>query len=356
MPLRGVCNFEEDMNKRLIFTGLLAAAFFVGFAQKPYKVVFYNLENFFDTVDDPRVQDDEFTPNGSKKWDTERYAHKLSNVEHVFSDIAALDADFPAVIGVAEVENRGVVEDIATAEKLALADYRIVHFDSPDERGIDVAFLYRADCFCFEGCRPVHTEVPQLPHFKTRDILTMWGTIDCEPFFFVVSHWPSRLGGQEASEFKRMAVGRQIRSIADSVLKNNPATKIVVMGDFNDDPIDKSLVEGLETRMTMNELHAGEFFNPFAAMFRAGSGTLAYNRAWNLFDDIVVTENLATGSVGELKLLQDAGTEFRGHIFKPDYLLQSEGESRGYPLRTFVGKHYQGGFSDHLPVYISIGK
>lgn len=318
-------------------------------------MVFYNLENFFDTIDDPRVQDDEFTLHGAKKWDAEKYACKLSNIERVFSDITALDDDFPAVIGVAEVENRGIVEDIAAA-KLAAADYRIVHFDSPDERGIDVAFLYRADCFCFEGCRPVHTEVPQLPHFKTRDILTMWGTMENEPFFFVVSHWPSRLGGREASEFKRIAVGKQIRHIADSVLKCNPATKIVVMGDFNDDPIDKSLVEGLETCMTMAELHEGAFFNPFAAMFRVGSGTLVYNGTWNLFDNIVVTENLATGSVGALKLKQDVDSGWWSYIFKPDYLLQSEGEYRGYPLRTFVGKHYQGGFSDHLPVYINIGK
>ena len=337
-------------------TALLVAAVWQGFAQQSYKVVFYNLENFFDTVDDPHVQDDAFTPAGSRKWDAERYACKLAHVEQVFADMAAPDGALPAVIGVAEVENRGVVEDIVATERLAPADYRIVHFDSPDERGIDVAFLYRADCFAFEGCRPVRTEVPELPHFKTRDILTVWGTIEREPFFFVVSHWPSRLGGQEASEFKRMAVGRQIRALADSVLAARPATKIVVMGDFNDDPIDKSVVEGLEARITVDELQTGDFFNPFAAVYRAGAGTSVYNGIWNLFDHIVVTENLATGSDGGLQLQRDAATTWRGMIFKPDYLLESEGEYRGSPRRTFVGRHYQGGYSDHLPVSISIGK
>ncbi len=344
------------MNRRWIFTGLLAAVLFAGFAQKPYKVVFYNLENFFDTIDDPRVQDDEFTPDGARKWTAERYARKLSSVEHVFSDIAAFDDDFPIVFGVSEVENRGVVEDIAAAEKLAPADYRIVHFDSPDERGIDVAFLYRSDRFRFEGAAPVHADIPQLPHFKTRDMLTMWGTIDEEPFFFLVSHWPSRLDGQEASEFKRVAVGEQIRRIVDSVRNDRPVTKFVLMGDFNDDPIDRSLVEGLQTRLSMDELQEGDLFNPFAAIFRAGSGTLVYNGVWNLFDHIVVSANLATGFSGGLRLLPDADSLYWGRIVAPAYLLQAEGAYRGYPLRTFVGKHYQGGFSDHLPVYIRIGK
>ena len=344
------------MNRRWIFTGLLAVALFAGFAQKPYKVVFYNLENFFDTIDDPRVQDDEFTPDGAKKWNAERYARKLANVERVFSDIAASDGDFPIVIGVSEVENRGVVESIAAAEKLAPADYRIVHFDSPDERGIDVAFLYCPDRFRFEGAAPMRANIPQLPHFKTRDILTMWGTIDEEPFFFLVSHWPSRLGGQEASEFKRMAVGAQIRRIADSVRDDRPVAKIVVMGDFNDDPIDRSLVDGLRTSLSISELQEGDLFNPFAAIFRAGSGTLAYNGAWNLFDHIVVSANLATGSSGGLRLLPDADSLYWGRIVAPAYLLQSDGAYRGCPLRTFEGKRYWGGFSDHLPVCICIGK
>ena len=331
--------------KRILFSSLLLVFVLAGCAQqKSCKIVFYNVENLFDTVDDPLTQDDEYTPGGARQWDAGRYAQKLANLERVLAEIAEIDHDYPAVIGLAEVENRGVVEELAAAPRLAPADYRIVHFDSPDERGIDVALLYRPDRFVLEGCRPVRAEVPQLPHLRTRDLLTVWGTLDREPFFLVVSHWPSRLGGQQASEFKRMAVGAQIRALTDSVARCAPDTRIVIMGDFNDDPTDPSVAESLGACMSLEELQEGDLFNPFAAIFRAGSGTLAYNGAWNLFDNIVVSANLATEK------------RCSANIFRPDYLLEAEGAYRGTPLRTFVGKRYMGGFSDHLPVYIRIEK
>ena len=251
------------MKKRLIFTLLLAAFIVACFAQKPYKVMFYNLENFFDTINDPEVLDDEFTPEGPKQWNSAKYNRKLGNTERVLFDLAAADKVYPAVIGVSEVENRSVLEDIVAAPKLAPADYRIVHYDSPEARGVDVAFLYRPEVFKLEGSYPVKTVVPSLPNFKTRDILTMWGRIDDEPFFFMVAHWPSRLGGKDASEFKRIAVGEQMRRIADSVLNADPATRIVAMGDFNDDPTDPSMAEGLGARTRMKELEPGDFYNPF---------------------------------------------------------------------------------------------
>ena len=258
------------MKKRLIFTLLLAAFIVACFAQKPYKVMFYNLENFFDTINDPEVLDDEFTPEGPKQWNSAKYNRKLGNTERVLFDLAAADKVYPAVIGVSEVENRSVLEDIVAAPKLAPADYRIVHYDSPEARGVDVAFLYRPEVFKLEGSYPVKTVVPSLPNFKTRDILTMWGRIDDEPFFFMVAHWPSRLGGKDASEFKRIAVGEQMRRIADSVLKINPATKVVAMGDFNDDPTDESIAEGLGAKAKMKDLKPGDFYNPFADMLKAG--------------------------------------------------------------------------------------
>ena len=169
---------------------LIPSIFFVllisfSFAQKPYKVVFYNIENFFDTINDPEVLDDEFTPEGPKKWNTTKYNKKLSNIERVLFDIAAIDKNYPVVIGVSEVETRGVLEDIIATPKLAPGNYRIAHFDSPEARGVDVAFLYRPDVFKIEGQYPVKTVIPSLPNFKTRDILTMWGTIEDEPFFFL---------------------------------------------------------------------------------------------------------------------------------------------------------------------------
>ena len=175
------------MKKRLIFTGLLALLFAACcFAQKPYKVVFYNLENFFDTINDPEVNDDEFTPEGPKKWNSVKYAKKLGNTEKVLFDIAGIDKDYPIVIGVSEVENRSVLEDIIATPKMAPGNYRISHYDSPEARGVDVAFMYRPDVFKLEGSAPIRTQIPSLPNFKTRDISTMWGTIDGEPFFFMV--------------------------------------------------------------------------------------------------------------------------------------------------------------------------
>ncbi|EKC67927.1 endonuclease/Exonuclease/phosphatase family protein, partial [human gut metagenome] len=177
--------------------------------------------------------------------------------------MAGIDKDYPIVIGVSEVENRSVLEDIIATPKMAPGNYRISHYDSPEARGVDVAFMYRPDVFKLEGSAPIRTQIPSLPNFKTRDISTMWGTIDGEPFFFMVAHWPSRLGGKDASEFKRIAVGEQMRRIADSVLKVNPATKIVAMGDFNDDPTDQSMLEGLGAKPKTKELQPGDFFSPF---------------------------------------------------------------------------------------------
>ncbi|MDO4758918.1 MAG: endonuclease/exonuclease/phosphatase family protein [Rikenellaceae bacterium] len=325
-------------------------------AQKPYKVMFWNIENFFDTVDDPEVRDDEFTPEGPKAWNDAKYAKKLSNVERVIFDVAAQDRIYPAVIGFSEVENRSVLEDIVSTPKLAPASYRIVHYDSPEARGVDVAFIYRPDQLKLEGSYPVKADVPSLPNFRTRDILTMWGTIDEEPFYFMVVHWPSRLGGKDASEFKRVALGEQMRRLADSVLMQNPKTKIVAMGDFNDDPTDPSMEEALGAKGNAKQLIEGDFFNPYHAMLRAGMGTLAYGDAWNIFDNIVVTENLINAEKGKLKLQKPKGSKFYGAIFRAHYLFQKEGQYKGYPLRTYVSNSFQGGYSDHLPVYIYIAK
>lgn len=343
--------------KKNLLTGLVAVLIAVAcFAQKPYKVVFYNFENLFDTINDPGVSDEEFTPEGPKKWNTVKYEKKLANLDRVLFDIAAEDRDFPIVIGVSEIENRSVMEDVIAQPKLAHGNYRIVHFDSPDDRGVDVAFFYRPDVFKLEGSKAHRFVMPGMPDFKTRDFVTMWGTIEGEPFFFVVNHWPSRLGGKEASSPKREEAARQVKHIIDSVMAANPATKAVVMGDLNDDATDRSVVEGLCAKGKIKDVKPGEMFNPFIALLKAGYGTLAYRDEWNLFDNIVVSENLATGSTGQLKILPVKESKFYGGIFRRPYMLQKDGQYKGYPLRTFVGNDFQGGFSDHFPVYIYIGK
>ena len=343
--------------KKILLTGLFASLIVAAcFAQKPYKVVFYNFENLFDTIHDPGVLDEEFTPEGPKKWNSAKYTRKIGNLERVLFDIAAEDKDFPVVIGVSEIENRSVMEDVIAQPKLAHGNYRIVHYDSPDARGVDVGFYYRPDVFKLEGSAAIPFKMPEMPNFKTRDFVTMWGTIENEPFFFLVSHWPSRLGGKEASDPKRLAAASQVKHIVDSVMAANPATKVVVMGDLNDDATDASVVEGLSAKGKIKDVKEGDMFNPFIALLKAGYGTLAYRDAWNLFDNIVVSENLATGSTGELKIQPVGKSKFYGGIFRRPYMIQKEGQYKGYPLRTFVGNDFQGGFSDHFPVYIYIAK
>ncbi|MBR2352850.1 MAG: endonuclease/exonuclease/phosphatase family protein [Alistipes sp.] len=342
--------------KRTLLSILCVSAMLLAFAQKPYKVMFYNFENLFDTLNDPATFDEEFTPKGGKAWNTTKYNKKLGNLERVLFDIALIDKDYPAVIGVSEIENRMVLEDVIAQPKLRPANYRIVHFDSPDRRGVDCAFFYRPDVFKLEGSKAVKFNMPGMPNFYTRDFVTMWGTIDGEPFYFVVSHWPSRLGGKEASSPKREAAAAQCRALADSVRKANPATKVVIMGDLNDDATDKSVMEILGGKGNIKKLVEGDMYNPYVDMLRAGYGTLAYRDAWNLFDNIVISENLATASTGALKIQKAPKAKFYGNIFRAPYLFQREGQYKGYPLRTFVGNNFQGGFSDHLPVYIYIGK
>ncbi len=323
---------------------------------KRYTVMFYNLENFFDTINQPDVLDEEFTPEGPKQWNSYKYNAKLSNIEKVLYNISAENKAFPTVIGVSEIENRNVMEDLAALPKLQRANYQIVHYDSPDRRGVDVAFLYRPDQFRYEGSATIPVVVPGLTDFRTRDIVTMWGTIEDEPFYFMVAHWPSRLGGQAASAFKREATAAIMKRAADSVVQLNPATKIVMMGDFNDDPTDASIAEILDAKQKTSDLQPGGLFNPFNQMHRDGLGTLAYRDSWNLFDNIVISESLVNPEPGTLGIYKQPKDRYYGHIYKRPYLLQQSGQYKGYPLRTYVGNDFQGGYSDHFPVFIFIAK
>lgn len=331
-------------------TGMIASA------QQRNTIVFYNVENLFDTIPDPDTRDTEFIPDGEKKWNSHKYKIKMANLEQVFFGVARAAHDFPAVIGVSEIENRSVLEDIVTLEKLSPVRYRIVHFDSPDLRGVDVGFMYRADRFTLEGSEAHPVTLVDNPEWRTRDIVAMWGTMEGERFYFMVSHWPSRLGGQQASEPRRVRAAEVMRGVIDSVMTANPATRVVVMGDFNDDPHDRSVAEVLGGKRNPKELAPGDMFNPYWEMFRRGQGTLAYQDGWNLFDNIVVGENLVNAPEGSWRIVRTPGNKFYGNIFRAKYLFQREGQFKNYPLRTYVGNNFQSGYSDHLPVYIVIEK
>lgn len=342
--------------KKLLFTGLFAALIVACFAQKPYKVVFYNFENLFDTIRNPEIYDEEFTPEGPKKWNTPKYTKKINNLSRVLFDIAAINKDYPVVIGVSEIENRNVMEDVIATPKLAPANYRhrALRFARCPRRGRGVLLPSRR--VQARGQRPDSVydgEPAEFPHARRGDdvgddrrgtVLFHGGPLAFAP------------GGKEASAPKRERAAEIMRHAADSVLAINPATKVVMMGDFNDDATDKSITEVLGAEGNIRKLQPGGYYNPFIDMLKAGIGSLAYRDQWNLFDNIVVSENLATGSTGSLKLERAPKGKYYGNIFRVPYLFQQEGQYKGYPLRTFVGNNFQGGYSDHLPVFIYIGK
>ncbi len=348
------------MNKlviKLLTIGMvLLVALPAGAQNKRYTAVFYNIENVFDTINDPTINDEEFLPDGIKNWTGVKYWKKMENIERVIYNIAGENKAFPTVLGVSEIENRNVLEDLASMPKVAPAGYQIVHYDGPDARGVDCAFFYRPDQFTLLESTSERVTVEGQPDFRTRDILTMRGTIEGEEFLFIVSHWPSRRNGQASSAHLRETVARQIREIIDARRAINPDIKAVVMGDFNDDPKDRSVAEVLGGKRRIKDLEEGDMFNPFYQMHQDGHGSLAYQDAWNLFDNIVVSENLATDGKGKLHLVSAPKSKYLGNIFNRSFLIQQEGQYRGYPLRTYVGNAFQDGYSDHLPVFIFFEK
>lgn len=321
-----------------------------------YKVAaigFYNLENLFDTLDSPNTNDADFLPNGRLLWNTQKYVAKQANMAKVIALLGTeLNPDGLAIMGCAEVENRKVLEDLVAQPALKARNYKIVHFDSPDERGIDCGLLYNPKYFTVTGSRavPVPLKNPKDTTIDfTRDILYVTGRLDGEPLHIMVCHWPSRRGGEKASEWARMAAATRCKQLADSIRTKNPEAKVIVMGDLNDDPNNKSLTEGLNSRGKLDDVKPGDFYNLMFDHFRQGNGTLAYRDAWNLFDQMLVSKPLVNKKSGGWQV-------YKSMVFKEPWLLQTEGAFRGYPFRTYVGDIFINGYSDHLPVYFFLLK
>lgn len=337
-------------------------------------VAFYNVENLFDTIDQPEVRDEEYLPGGPNKWTSERYYHKIENIASVISLIGGSQRNpgahdrgqrpqadgealrGPAVIGLSEIENSGVLQDLVNTPALRQNNYGIAHFDSPEPRGVDVALLYARDIFTLTEAYPHPTVIPEEPDFRTRDILRVSGTIDGETFHFLVAHWSSRSGGEKISEYKRMGCARTMRRIVDSLIAADPRAKIILMGDFNDDPVDKSVKRGLRVCHSPKNLLPADLFTPMTKLYKTGIGSLAYRDTWNLFDIMVVNGNLLGSDYREFKVMPDPKTRNYAYVFRRGFMLQKEGRYKGYPLRTLVGGQYQGGYSDHLPVYLYLAK
>ena len=319
--------------------------------KKQYKVgciAFYNPENFFDTI--PGENDKEFTPDGINKWNTEKYNKKLDHMSDVISQIGSeMFPGGPALIGLSEIENRSVVEDLVNTPKLKLSKYSIVHYESPDKRGVDVALLYRKDFFRLISSRSVRLTIKDKPDWFTRDQLVVSGIFDDELIHVIVNHWPSRSGGEKRSQPLREAAAALTKSIVDSIYKTDPNSKIFVMGDLNDDATDKSVYNVLNAKGKTEDVKKGGLFNPMWKMFKEGIGSLAYQDSWSLFDQIMVSEPLLGNDKSTYKF-------FKAKVFNASFITQKTGQYAGYPLRTSVGNTWQGGYSDHYPVYVFIIK
>lgn len=336
--------------KQIIFLILFLSPYWsLGQAQKKlytqHIVAFYNAENLFDTINKPKKYDDEYTPRGEKRWDTNKYQQKVNNLAKAIRLIGSDEGRIPTIIGLCEVENRQVILDLVHSDLLKDLDYQIVHYESPDSRGIDVALLYRKEYFKLSNTSKHHLVLfqPDGKRKYTRDQLLVSGKLVQEEIHLLVNHWPSRYGGEKRSHPNRIAAAELNRKIIDSLFSINPSAKIITMGDFNDGPADKSIQSALKASGERSTKH--DLYNPmFALSEEKGLGTLAYNDRWELFDQIIVSRAFITKDYRGFQLRQ-------AHVFNPPLLRQKTGRYKGYPLRNTIN---QSGFSDHFPVYITL--
>lgn len=338
-----------------------------------HTVAFYNFENLFDTINDPKINDEEWTEAGAMRWNGKKYKKKLQNLERVLSEIGTSEnPNPPTIIGGCEIENRSVLEDLVKMPKLINHDYGIVHFDSPDKRGIDVALLYQKKHF-----KPTsYTNIPLLIYknqegkadkkdkgeetddvydsqpnpserIYTRDQLLVTGFLDGEEVNIIVNHWPSRSGGEKKSSPFREAAGALNRKIIDSLIKINPNAKIITMGDLNDGSYNKSVKKGIGAKLKKTELQEPrDIYNPFEQMAKDGNATLFYRDAGDIFDQIMVSQQLTLPDYSSFRY-------WKAGVFNKPYLIQTTGQYKGYPLRNSLSEP---GFSDHFPVYIYLIK
>lgn len=311
-------------------------------------VAFYNVENLFDHFDDPKTRDDDRTPEGRDRWTEEIFEMKLANTAKVIADVGSdVTGSAPAIIGLSEVENRYVVERLVNSPTLKKYNYGIAHFESPDERGIDVCLLYRKSKFTLLRAKKHFLSLYDSDGDRdyTRDQLVVSGLLDNELIYVIVHHWPSRSGGQASSEPKRIAAGELNRKTVDSIRAINPMAKIINMGDFNDDPNNKSVEDALGAVGDREDvLDNTTFYNPMMSFYKKGIGTSCYRDKWNVLDQVHVSPSL-------LKKTETDWYFWKAGIFNPPYLFNKKGRYKGYPFRSFAGGKFTGGYSDHFPVY-----
>jgi endonuclease/exonuclease/phosphatase family metal-dependent hydrolase len=336
---------------------LLLAAWFMACltvsAQKSfvgYAIGFYNQENLFDTCHDEGKNDYEYLP--AKGWNGLKYSNKLKNMAQVLSEMGTDVIPVGcAAIGLAEVENDNVLKDLVAQPALAKRGFNFVHIEGPDRRGIDCALLYNPQLFQVRNVKlvPYVQELKKDSAFYTRGFLTVSGTLANEHVAIIVCHLPSRF----SASFYRESGARQIKVVKDSLLREDPTCKVIVMGDMNDDPEDASMYKELAAKENINKVKADEMFNPWYNVHQSGTGTLSYQGAWNLFDQIILSPTLINQNGSK-----DYSTlkYWKNQIFRRDYMFQTEGKYKGSPKRTTAGGVWLNGYSDHLPTVVYLLK
>lgn len=332
-------------NPTLLMLVLLITPFSFSFGQaknEALEVVFYNVENLYDTVDDPLTDDNEFLPDSANKWTNERYQKKLTDLAKVLK--TASQDGLPEVIGLCEIENRKVVEELMATAPLSDKKWNVVHEDSPDERGIDVALAYDP-----ARSKELHHEKIRYsfdfePGTTTRDILYVKLMSGKDTLHFFVNHWPSRRGGQGPSEPKRLKAANMLLTKTDSILAIDPTAKIIAMGDFNDYPNDRSMTEVLNSTPGSN----GKLTNLTYTLHEQGLGTYNYKGEWGMLDQFIVSNDLLSTSKGYFT------TPTSASIIREDWMLFKEEGKEPSPSKTYGGPNYHGGYSDHLPIRLVI--
>lgn len=344
------------MTRFYLTIALTVLSFSIGYAQKasyrPALIGFYNLENFYDTVNNPLVDDEEFLPNSERHYNTHIFLDKVDRLTEVIAQLGTeLNPDGLAILGVSEIENDTVLNALIQHKRLKSRNLKIVHYDSPDRRGIDVGMLYNPKYFTPLYSEPLFVKLPggTKDAFYTRDILYVKGIMDGDTIHVMVGHWPSRSGGEERSIPARAAAAGVVRGVVDSLMAITKNTKIVIMGDLNDDPISPSMTKVLKAKGSLSDVKEGELYNPWFDLYKRGIGTIAYQDAWGLFDQVIVSHAWMNK--------EQAGYHFyKPTIFNKEFLVQQTGRYKGYPKRTWDGSTYNYGYSDHFPVYVTFLK
>lgn len=315
-------------------------------------LAFYNLENLYDTKDNALVDDNEFTSKGAKHYDDGIYQNKILHLATVMKGIGEqYTKDGAALLGVVEIENDTVLQDLVKHPLISKRNYQIVHYNSKDKRGIDVALLYNPKYFTPIHSTSIHVNLPSTRDIKyeTRDILMVQGLLDGDSIHLFVNHWPSKRGGEDKTTASRNAAAAACRKEIDRINRINPMAKIVVMGDFNDNPDSYSITKVLQSSENTQQLEPGRLYNPWLTIYKQGRGTLANQDIWSLFDQILLSPVWLNKSY--------TGYYFKfARIHQTNDMVENTGRYRGYPMRTWDGNNYRGGFSDHFPSYIVVLK